>query len=361
MGTRHARVDSVSRTLTDRQSWLIVIGLSVGPAVSNGFARFAYGLVLPSMQTDLGWNFSAAGWINTANAIGYLVGALLALRYMSRIGAANTFIAGMALTAVALLLSGLTSDLWVLTIHRILAGIGSAPVFISGGVLASRLFSSDPSRNALAIAVYFGGGGFGMLLTGLVIPPVLEFHGASVWPVTWLLLGAASAACLLPAVWAARAMPTINVGPAGVSRASLPVNKLLPALVAYFAFGVGYFVYMTFLVAWMRAEGQGLSLVMLTWSLLSVMVIFSPYIWRYALSRSAAGGAIALTLLFTGMGSFLPVLYGGPGGMLASAALFGGAFFMVPTAVTSFSKKNRFCSGADDWTRHCRCSCRLDQ
>jgi MFS family permease len=137
---------------------------------------------------------------HTANAIGYLVGALLALRYMGRIGAANTFIAGMVLTAVALVLSGLTSDLWVLTVHRILAGVGGAPVFIAGGVLASRLFGNDPSRNALAIAVYFGGGGFGMLLTGLVIPPFLEFQGASTWPAVWLMLGGASAACVLPAV-----------------------------------------------------------------------------------------------------------------------------------------------------------------
>jgi predicted MFS family arabinose efflux permease len=126
----------------------------------------------------------------------------------------------------------------------------------------------------------------------------------------------------------------------------LPVLNMLPALAAYFAFGVGYFVYMTFLVAWMRAEGEGLFLVMLTWSLLSIMVIFSPYIWRYSLSRSAAGGAIALTLLFTGIGSFMPVVHGGASGMLVSAVLFGAAFFMVPTAVTSFSKKNL---PADQW------------
>lgn len=113
--------------------WLIVLGLSLGPAVSNGFARFAYGLVLPAMRDDLGWSYTEAGWINTSNAIGYLLGALLALGLITRLGASFLFIAGMALTALALIMSGLTQDFWLLSFWRVVAGIGGAPVFIAGG------------------------------------------------------------------------------------------------------------------------------------------------------------------------------------------------------------------------------------
>lgn len=322
------------------RTWLVIVGLSVGPAVSNGFARFAYGLILPAMQADLGWSFSQAGWINTANAIGYLVGALLALRYMHRIGVTRTFVGGMLLTAFALLMSGMTTDLALLTVYRIAAGIGGAPVFIAGGVLASTLFAESPTRNALAIAVYFGGGGIGMLLTGLFIPPSLEASGASSWPQVWWALGLASLACFLPSLWATRKLRHDNQDAGHSAGAALTVTPMMPALMAYFMFGVGYFVYMTFLVAWMREQGQGVDLVVLTWTLLSLMVIVSPFIWRGALARSAAGGAIALTMLFTGLGSLVPLLHGGANVMLLSAVLFGGAFFMVPTAVTSFSKKN---------------------
>ena len=62
--------------------WWIALGLSLGPAVSNGLARFAYGLLLPAMRDDLGWNYTQAGWVNTANAIGYLIGAVLALAFV---------------------------------------------------------------------------------------------------------------------------------------------------------------------------------------------------------------------------------------------------------------------------------------
>ena len=57
--------------------WLTVCALSLGPVVGNGFARFGYALLLPAMKLDMVWSFTQAGWINTAHAIGYLVGAVL--------------------------------------------------------------------------------------------------------------------------------------------------------------------------------------------------------------------------------------------------------------------------------------------
>jgi len=325
----------------DRRSWLIIIGLSLGPLVSVGFARFAYGLILPAMQQELDWSFTAAGWLNTANAIGYLVGAMLALKYIPRLGAGWMFSVGMVITSVAVLCSGLTSDLWLLTVYRIIAGVAGAPVFIAGGVLASGLFVNNSSRNALGIAVYFGGVGIGMLLTGLSIPLVLEHYGSSAWPQTWLLLGVASAFALPASLWAVRsaqaapkpaAWVDLNDGPATV--------RALPALLAYFMFGVGYFVYMTFLVAWMRAQGESVNLVIATWSAISVMVILSPFIWRKVLAASAGGGAMALAMVTIGAGTLLPLLVTDATGLLLSAMMFGVAFAMIPTAITSFIKKN---------------------
>ena len=66
--------------------WWIAAGLSLGPAVSNGIARFAYGLLLPAMREDLGWSYAEAGWLNTANAIGYLAGAALSLWLIGPLG-----------------------------------------------------------------------------------------------------------------------------------------------------------------------------------------------------------------------------------------------------------------------------------
>src|SRR3546814_7192372 len=89
---------------------LIPWALSGGAAVAVGFARFGYALILPAMKTDLELNYAQAGWLNTANALGYLLGALLTIYFVARIGNRRLFVAGLALTTLALLANGLTHD-----------------------------------------------------------------------------------------------------------------------------------------------------------------------------------------------------------------------------------------------------------
>ncbi|MEM7058177.1 MAG: YbfB/YjiJ family MFS transporter [Pseudomonadota bacterium] len=319
--------------------WWIVIGLAIGPTVSNGFARFAYGLILPAMRDDLGWTYTQAGWINTANAIGYLLGALLALGLVARTGPRFLFIWGMALTAVALAFSAITHDFWWLSFWRVMAGIGGAPVFIAGGVIASGLFAEDKAKNALAIAVYFGGGGLGMVITGLGLPLFIEWFGDPGWPLVWLMLGVGTFLFFVPSALAAEAAPK---PPSSSSDQSghLPVLAMGPGLVTYFMFGLGYIVFITFLIAWMQTWGAGPGLVAATWAVMGVAVMASPFLWRGVLARAEGGLAMVLTMLATGAGVAIPLAIPSAWSVIASAALFGASFFMVPTSMTAFARKN---------------------
>lgn len=318
--------------------WWITLGLAMGPAVSNGFSRFAYGLVLPAMRDDLGWSYTQAGGINTANALGYLIGALLALKLIAPLGAKRLFIWGMVVTVLALFAAGFSRDFWVLSFWRVLAGAGGAPVFIAGGVLASTLFRDDPVKTALAIAVYFGGGGLGMVLSGLSIPLYLEALGGVNWPMTWIGLGLASAVLFVPSWFAARALPE---PPAAVSTGrAAPVGPMLGIYVGYVSFAVGYVAYTTFLVAWMQARAAGALDVALIWCLIGVAVMISPFVWKGMLARSNGGLALGATLWATGVGAVLPLLVPGTFGLVASAVIYGASFFMVPGAATAFTHKN---------------------
>jgi len=320
--------------------WLIAIGLSLGPAVSNGFARFAYGLVLPAMRADLDWSYVEAGWLNTANAIGYLIGALLSLALISSIGARRLFIWGMALTALSLLLSGLTRDFWLLSFFRALAGIAGAPVFIAGGTLAAGLFKGDSAKNALAIAIYFGGGGLGQLLSGASMPLILERMGQEIWPGTWLLLGFASAIAFVPAFLAANSLREEGGDVAASPAGPLPHGRMFPALGGYFLFGLGYLIYLTFLVAWMRNEGASAGLVAVVWSLMGIGTMLSPFVWRRVLALSQGGGAMAAANLTTGLGVLCALALAPPLGLILSACLVGASIYIVPTAATTFGRKN---------------------
>ena len=76
--------------------------LALGVTVSNSFARFAYALVLPAMRADLNWSYAEAGWLNTANAIGYLAGAVLTRLVIRHTGNRIWFIGAVLLTALAI-------------------------------------------------------------------------------------------------------------------------------------------------------------------------------------------------------------------------------------------------------------------
>lgn len=326
-------------TATQR-AWMIVLGLSLGPAISNGFARFAYGLILPAMRDDLAWTYTEAGLINTANAVGYLIGAVLALGFVRRLGARKLYIWGFALTVLALLLSSTTRDLIWLSVWRIVAGIGGAPVFIAGGVMASALFADDKSRNALAIAVYFGGGGLGMLATAITLPQFVEWFGNPGWPLVWLALGIGSYVAFVPSWRCAVLAPDPSSERRSASDPSLPVGRMTAALSCYFLFGLGYLIYVTFLVAWMREGGASTGRIATAWAVMGIGVMLSPIIWRRVLAAAQGGLAMALTSLTVGVGILVPLFVEHWTGALISAALVGGTFFMIPSAITTFSRRN---------------------
>ena len=50
----------------------LILILSLAPTIGLGIGRFAYALVLPDMRDSLSWSYSAAGFMNTINAVGYL-------------------------------------------------------------------------------------------------------------------------------------------------------------------------------------------------------------------------------------------------------------------------------------------------
>ena len=117
-------------------------------AVVNGFGRFAYALLLPVMRQDLSWDYALSGWLNTANSLGYGLGALAGLILLSRYRPALLFVWGLAATVLTLLLCGLTRDLYWMMLWRFASGVGSAWVFACGGALVAAYYGKDAAKSA---------------------------------------------------------------------------------------------------------------------------------------------------------------------------------------------------------------------
>jgi len=332
----------VSDTVGERTSgagdvW-VAIGLSVGAAVALGFSRFAYALLLPPMRASLHWTYTQAGGPNTANALGYTFGSIAAAWISRRAGIKATFIGTLAIGGLVLLLTGCTSDYAALMTLRFVGGFATAVTFVVGTSLAAGIAPrGTPRRAALLLAVYITGVGSGIVISGLVIPPVLAALGAAGWPVGWAWLGVLSLLGLAPAWAATRHVPAQSAPDAAI----LPwrqVAFLWPTFANYTLFAAGYVSYMTFVILLIR-NGGGAAYAATFWVVLGLASVLGTLLWGpviAAVGMRRASSVVAIVVLI----GTLPVLLSPTvTAAFLSAVLFGASFMAGPTAVTVIVRK----------------------
>jgi predicted MFS family arabinose efflux permease len=333
-------------TLNREPTLRLAFALSMGAAVSLGIARFSYALLLPPMRDDLGWSYALAGGMNTANAVGYLAGALATPALMRRFGTVRLLMAGAVLTSLFMAGSGFVSAAPALLLQRLLAGIASAWVFVAGGLMAARLGEAGSARGGLLLGIYYGGTGFGIVLSALLVPQVLRAaaglpHG---WAWAWWALALACAAGTALLGWAARAMPVRPAAPAAAALHAGSGGAMLRrfgwALAGYAMFGVGYIGYMTFVIALLREQGAGTAFVTLYYALLGIACIASSRLWAGLLERHRGGRPQALLNGLLGAATLLPVLDASAPVALASGLLFGAVFLSVVASTTALVRHN---------------------
>lgn len=312
----------------------IAFSLSFGAAVALGLARFAYALVLPAMREDLHWSYTQSGLMNTANAVGYFLGAILAAPLQAR-GARRSFTLSLCATGLVLIASGFSSDLVWLLAMRLLAGVGGGITYVSGGVLVSNAVAGQRGASLLS-SIYFCGAWLGIVASGLALPGALE-AGLS-WQGAWVALGLAALACFVPAALTAARLPEPPPRPATeAARASLGV--MLPGLIAYFCFALGYIAYMTFAIAFVRQNGHGTLEVSLFWGVLGLAGGLSPFVWGRLIERARGGEAIAGVMIALFVGAALPLVSSQSAALFVSGALFGGSFLAVVSSVAALSRR----------------------
>ncbi len=158
----------------DRSVLGLALALSLATAVSLGVTRFAYGLLLPTMRADLQWSYTLAGAMNTANALGYLLGALLSPALLRAVGVSRLLLASSAFASLFMGLSGFFTEAVPLLLQRALAGFASAFLLIAGSLLAARLVALQPRRGGLLLGLYYGGTGVGIVLSAWLVPALLQ-------------------------------------------------------------------------------------------------------------------------------------------------------------------------------------------
>ena len=315
----------------------LILILSLTPTVGLGLGRFAYSLVLPDMRDALGWSYSAAGFMNTVNAAGYLAGALMASRLVKRYGLSAAVRWGTLACVVSLALCAISGNFVVLSFARLLAGVGAAVGFVGGGALAATIAQSRPERANFLLSLFYAAPGLGILSSGLIAPFVLQAFGPGSWWIVWWVMTGLAIAMTVPLM-----LTPIDTRAhiADATSAKFAIAPVLIYLAGYFLFGAGYIAYMTFMIAYVRDAGGGAAAQSAFWCLIGLSAFATPWAWRGVLALNRGGISTAIVLGVNALGAALP-LFGHSTVLLAiSALVFGVAFFAVVSSTTAFVRFN---------------------
>ncbi len=252
--------------------------------------RFVFTPVLPFMQAEYGVTVVQGGWLAAANHLGYLIGALTAMRVpLDERGMVRAGLSGVAMCVLAMAVPG-PFALWFAL--RLAAGIAAAWAFIhvSAWGLRHAMAASHPQWGGWI----FMGSGLGLIVSGLLCTAWLALHGSASG--AWLLNGAGLAAIAI-AVWPRGGEPGRHALSSTVADTrSPPVND--PAvrrmIVAYGLGGFGYITAATFLPVLAKSLlGSGLGYT-LFWPLfgaaaLGTLFVASPLGLRIGDARALRG------------------------------------------------------------------------
>ena len=327
--------------------------LALGAAVSLGLARFSYALLLPPMRADLGWSYFTAGFMNTLNAGGYLAGALAMPWLLQRRSARSILLWGSALAACCLGAHGLVRSDEALYALRFATGLASAAVFVSGGVMAARLTTGAAGQaSGLVLGIYYGGTGWGIVVSALLVPPTSALSAAggwAGWQWAWLALAAVALVATVAMAWRLEPEPRASAAsapanPVGAAQQGLPgfsIAAFAFGLAGYFLFGLGYIGYMTFIVSLLREQHLASGLIVAFYVLLGLAVMASPWVWAALLQRQKGGGALALLNASAGRSHRMALAVCAPtSGLCFRPPCLAGVFLSVVASTTALVRHN---------------------
>ena len=315
---------------------LIITGFFI-QFTSMSFGRFVYTLILPGMMEELGYSTTQMGLLGTGIVLGYLVFAWASASIAVRIGSPMTVKLSVLLVSVSLFCLGHFRCYAILLAASVGLGAGASGSYIP----LIQIMNDNFSRKGTAFGIVMGGAGAGIILSGYIVPPLMNLSAYFGYRLSWYALSGLNGMVLLgslPTLRSTRrsASSESRIGMKSILPFVLRSRALMLSIISYFAVGFAYIIYVTYFGAYAVAEmsyTEGEAGVM--WSLFGLNTVYSGLLWgAVSDNRNKVGIALLITgILFLAVSTIVifPFKYL----FYVSSFLFGLAFLGFITVIAS--------------------------
>ncbi|MDV5139824.1 MULTISPECIES: YbfB/YjiJ family MFS transporter [Yersiniaceae] len=286
-----------------------------------GMGRFSLTPQLPLMLQEHSVSLSSAGLLASMNYIGYLAGAIYAMRLRKQY--ALHLRAGLWATIAATLLSAFTHDFTAQAVLRFIAGLGGAwALILITAWTQDRLAAAQTPRLSAAV---FTGPGAGIMLTGILALVLTHDHASSAQG--WMVYGGVA---LLIGLCLRRALPDEIHRTQAASDAPFSWSPALrKLLITYTLAGFGYILPATFLSQLANVMFPHSTLAALFWPLFGLAAIAGVMAVIFLGTRLPTRLRLTLTLVLQALGVASVVALPGTGGLIVGTLLTGGGFLAI--------------------------------
>jgi len=335
--------------------WIVIFMGLLTTIAAHGFGRMSYTIILPAMKDGLQFNYTQLGLLGTGNFIGYLtmaiIGGFLAARYGTRV--VITF--ALMLMGLTMILTGLAQSFGFAFAMRLLTGLGNGASFVPAMTLGSAWFAVQ--KRGFATGIVSAGIGIGTLISGLIVPPILQAFGPNGWRFSWYILGAAVLVISgvvflfvrsrpeekgLSQVGTAETEPVASASAGPQKAASLQWTDIIKMGsvwylgLVYFFYGISYIIYMVFFAAYLVKEmGFTQEAAGGLWALVGGLSIFCGVIWGGISDKLGRSKGAALAYLALGLSFIIFALVKTAFGYYLSAVIFGLTAWSIPTIMAA--------------------------